>query len=319
MPSFLFFIRFVSIAVHTLTRISLAEFFDASSLLLAPDTVDDPFSAALLASDHVDHVDGSSAADVSIFEDDGSSKSISFENSNSLFDSSPNIQDSNNLALADLTSPSDSGLPAYDLFDTTQDTEAPLLYSIADQKTDQGQIAQTSDSALPASALSHNNQVGASDDSHDIAFLDSDTPIIPSIPKIIKDLFPPLNMDPLQLLPNVGPARPRPICEGNYFPFCCLEGPPSTVKKTTVPDPERLRRRRKCYNCRWRLSWNVLIIECPKVLTILRQGLQPFRLVSGVRMFSVVSVRTVYVAYESLPQRMQLIRSLVAGLTGVCT
>lgn len=84
------------------------------------------------------------------------------------------------------------------------------------------------------------------DDSQNLSFLDSDIPVVPFDPtEVIEHLIPDLAPDPVLPSFDLAPLTGPPICEGNYFPFCCNQGPPNPAK-----DAEKQKRRRKCYDCR---------------------------------------------------------------------
>ena len=88
------------------------------------------------------------------------------------------------------------------------------------------------------------------EDSQELSFLGSDTPVVPFNPiEIIENLNPNLgpDLDPITPLFDFAPLTGPPICEGSYFPFCCNQGPPNPVG-----DPKKQKRRRKCYDCRSR-------------------------------------------------------------------
>ena len=250
MSFLLYFTWLFMIAVNSLTDVtsledsSLTDDFDASAFTVAAgqdNNVDNSFSAASLNSDSLD---GLRSTDESVFNDANSEGSTS-ENSNDLFNSSPNVDDSTNLFLADLA-PSPNSVPiSDDLFDLTQDSETPILLPISDQSTDQAQITETSDTTLLALDPGGNSHQGQPDDSQDLSFLDSE-PLIPINPLDIFNNITP-DIDPIRLptFPNLAPMTSPPICEGGYFPFCCIQGPPNPAT-----DAEKQKRRRKCYNCR---------------------------------------------------------------------
>lgn len=231
---------------------SLAEDSDLSASIFAPDAdnnVEDPYFATLLSSSNVAELP---SADASIFDDTSLGSSTS-ENQNNLFSASHNLDGSTNLALVHSTSPWESLFVSSNLLYSTQDIESNNLFSSSDQLTDQERITQSSDSI--SLALPSGNNIGEPEHSQSLSFLDSDTPILPFNPvEIIQNIFPDLIPDLSPILPfDPAPLTGPPICDENYFPFCCNEGPPNPAK-----DEEKQKRRRACYDCELRLPFETL-------------------------------------------------------------
>lgn len=224
------------------TLSSLAANSDASAFTVAtgPENTEDSYSTTLSAFDGLQ--DRETAPVLSLDNTTPGSLISIAESPSNLFSESPNLFDATTLTLADGPSALDS--TSSDLIDWTTDEKNSLIFPISDEPTDQQGIFQPLNSAFPAQPPNPDN-VGEAENAQILSFLDTDTPIFPIDPgKVIQDLIPDIDINPLDLLPQVLPPIVKPSCEEGYFPFCCTQGPPNPVT-----DKEKQKRRRKCYDC----------------------------------------------------------------------
>lgn len=159
----------------------------------------------------------------------------------------------NNDNIVPLISSDDGPVSSLDLLDLSdvKEEENPELLLSNDlvQSPDLFAPIGLGDSALlldPSSSVLGSTGLETGDDAQNLALLD-DIPAIPLLNPIdfLRGLYD--NIQDLNLLEDPPPDKSKapwiPNCGQDYFPFCCLQGPP------TRRYPERGDRRGQCYTC----------------------------------------------------------------------